>query len=321
MNNTGNPRYRGEIHRLKNAQYERCLWHDMSCTAKPIKAHAIQNSRALEALAEDGHVMMFAPEIRGDKFGVPFKRIGRNLATTFTGLCSAHDTQLFKPIDTSEIDPANPKHCFLVTYRAVLKGLHSALGSAQMVQLSFQKGVELKQFAEDGPEMLSATSQIIGSMYMFEFAQPFHKAYIAGAWDQVKYETLMVPTPPAVAASGVCMPTEVGPVPKRDDRPFLAFSIFPQNDQLFVEFAWLPEADAIMRRATEAIATATGDHQLYLLSKFILKYTETFTLKPSVQETFTKPQVEAITDYFLANSVGNRTEWDDPKLYLFGPRN
>jgi hypothetical protein len=87
-----------------------------------------------------------------------------------------------------------------------------------------------------------------------------------------------------------------------------------------VEFAWLPEADAVMRRATEAIATATGDHQLYLLSKFILKYTETFTLKPSVHETFTKPQLEAITDYFLANSVGNRAEWDDPKLYLFGPR-
>lgn len=320
MNNTGNPRYRGEIHRLKNTQYERCLWHDMSCTGKPIKAHAIQNSRALEALAEDGHVIMFAPEIRGDNFGVPFKRIGRNLATTFTGLCSAHDTQLFKPIDTSEIAPANPEHRFLVAYRAVLKGLHSALGSAQMVQLSFQKGVELKQFAEDGPEMLVATGQIIGSMYMFEFAQPFHMAYVAGAWDQVRYETLMVPTPPAVAASGVCMPTEAGPEPKREDRPFLAFNIFPQNGQLFVEFAWLPEADAMMRRATEAIATATGDHQLYLLSKFILKYTETFTLKPSVHETFTKPQVEAITDYFLANSVGNRAEWDDPKLYLFGPR-
>lgn len=76
----------------------------------------------------------------------------------------------------------------------------------------------------------------------------------------------------------------------------------------------------MMRRATEAIATATGDHQLYPLSKFILKYTETFTLKPSVHEMFTKPQVEAITDHFLANSVGNRAEWDDPKLSLFGPR-
>jgi hypothetical protein len=321
MNPTENPRYKGEIHRIKNTPYEKCLWHTMTCTGVPIKAHAIQNSRALASLAENGHVVMFAPELRGADFDVPFKRIGRNLATTFTGLCSEHDTLLFRPIDTNEIDPANPEHRFLVAYRAVLKGLHAAAGSARMVQLSFQKGVELGQLAEDGPEMMLATTQIIASMYMFEFAQCFHQAYVAGAWDQVRYETLMVPTPaPAIAASGVCLPTEAGPAPKRQDRPFLAFSIFPQNGQLFVEFAWLPEADAIMRRATKDIVAATEDHQLYLLSKFILKYTETFTLKPSVYETFTKPQAGAITEYFLANAAGNRAEWDDPRLYLFGPR-
>lgn len=132
---------------------------------------------------------------------------------------------------------------------------------------------------------------------------------------------MMIPAvAPAVAASGVCMPMEAGPAPKRSDRSFLAFNIFPKSGELFVEFAWLPEADAILRRVTEAILSATGDQQLYLLSKFVLKYTETFTLKPSLYENFTVPQVEAITRYFLANAVGNRDEWDDSKLYLFGPR-
>lgn len=321
MNPKVNPRYKGEIHRLKNTPYEKCLWHTMTCPYPAIRAHAIQNSRALEAIAEDGHVVMFAPELRGNDFVLPFKRIGRNLATTFTGLCSEHDTQLFLPIDTNQIDPANPEHRFLVANRAVLKGLHAAAASAQMVQSSFQKGVELGEFAEDGQEMHVATTQIIAAMYMAEVAMRFHQVYVAGAWNHVQYATLMVPTAvPAIAASGVCMPTEAGPAPNRSDRPFLAFSIFPQNGQLFVEFAWLPEADAIMGRATEAILSATGDQQLYLLSKFVLKYTETFTLKPSVYETFTAPQVEAITRYFLANAAGNRDEWDDPKLYLFEPR-
>jgi hypothetical protein len=321
MNPTENSRYKGEIHRLKNTAYKKCLWHTMTCTRAPIKAHGIQNSRALESLAENGHVVMFAPELRDTDLAIPFKGIGKNLATTFTGLCSEHDTFLFRPIDTNDIDPANPEHRFLVAYRAVLKGLHAAAGSAQMVQLSFQKGVELGHLAEDGPEMMLATTQIIAAMYMIEFADCFHKAYVAGAWDQVIYETLMVPTPaPVIAASGVCLPTEAGAAPKRQDRPFLAFSIFPQNGQLFVEFAWLPEADAIMRRATKDILAAAEDSQLYLLSKFILKYTETFTLKPSVYETFTKPQVGAIAEYFLANAAGNRANLDDPKLYLFGPR-
>jgi hypothetical protein len=293
----------------------------MNCTGVPIKAHAIQNSRALESLAENGHVVMFTPELRGSDLGISFKRIGKNLATTFTGLCSEHDTLLFRPIDTSEIDPANPEHRFLVAYRAVLKGLHAAAGSAQMVQLSFQKGVERGQFAKDGPEMMLATTQFIAATYMFEFAQCFHQAYVTAAWDQVSYETLMVPAPaPVIAASGVCLPTEAGLAPKRQDRPFMAFSMFPQNGQLFVEFAWLPEADAVMRRATKNIVATAENQQLYLLSKFILKYTETFTLRPSLYETFTQPQVAAMTEYFLANAAGNRAEWDDPKLYLFGSR-
>src|ERR1022692_358839 len=172
-----NPKFLSEIHRLKNASYERCLWHTMTCTGTPIRAHAIQNSQTLESLAEDGHVVMFKPELRGDEFGIPFKLVGRNLATTFTGLCSEHDTLLFLPIDTNEIDPANAEHRFLVAYGAVLKGLHSTLGAAQMVQLTFQKGVELGHFPEDGPEMLLATTKIIAGMQMFGVAQCFHHIY------------------------------------------------------------------------------------------------------------------------------------------------
>jgi hypothetical protein len=42
--------------------------------------------------------------------------------------------------------------------------------------------------------------------------------------------------------------------------------------------------------------------------------------KPSVYESFTTPQIEAITRCFLANAAQNCQEWDDPKLYLFKPK-
>jgi hypothetical protein len=290
MNHPDDPKYKAEIHRLKNAQYERCLWHTMTCSSAPIKAHAIQNSRALEVLAEDGHVVMVKPEIKGEEFGLPFKRVGRNLATTFTGMCLEHDTLLFRAIDTNEIDPTNAEHSFLVAYRAVLKGLHAALAVGQMMQ-------------------------------MFEFSQCFHQAYKTTAWDSIVHVTLCIPTlSPALAASGVCLPVEAQTL-KRKNRPFLVFSIFPQNNSHFVQFSWLPEVDVVMRLVTKDIITASGDRQLHLLSKFILKYTETFTLKPSVYESFSRPQVDQITKYFLANAAGGRKDWDDPKLYLFGPLN
>jgi hypothetical protein len=321
MNHPDDPKYKAEIHRLKNAQYERCLWHTMTCSSAPIKAHAIQNSRALEVLAEDGHVVMVKPEIKGEEFGLPFKRVGRNLATTFTGMCLEHDTLLFRAIDTNEIDPTNAEHSFLVAYRAVLKGLHAALAVGQMIQLSFHKGVELGHFSEVGPEMTLATVHAIAAMQMFEFSQCFHQAYKTTAWDSIVHVTLCIPTlSPALAASGVCLPVEAQTL-KRKNRPFLVFSIFPQNNSHFVQFSWLPEVDVVMRLVTKDIITASGDRQLHLLSKFILKYTETFTLKPSVYESFSRPQVDQITKYFLANAAGGRKDWDDPKLYLFGPLN
>src|SRR5690606_33961541 len=119
----------------------------------------------------------------------------------------------------------------------------------------------------------------------------------------------------------VCLPAQATPMLRADKNslPFLVFSIFPQGGSLYVQFSWLPQAESVMRRSIDGIVTAFGDHQLYLLSKFILKYTETFTLRPSVHASFTEQQVEEMRRYFVANSTGERAERDDPKLYLFGP--
>ncbi len=315
-----NPQFLKEIHRLKNAAYERCLWHTMSCTGKPIKAHAIQNSRALDALAEGGHVVMVKPELKGEEFGIVFKPVGRGIATTFTGLCSDHDADLFRPIDTNEIDPTKAEHRFLVAYRAVFKGLHSALAAPQSVQLVLQKGVEFGHLSKDGPEAVMAAERFVAGMKMALFAQWFHRFYLASDWGQLRHVTLSIPMPSqAVAASGVVIPAEAQSMLNQEVWPLLIFSIFPLSASLYVQFSWLPEADGVMRSATNGIVAASGEHQLYLLSKFILKYTETFALKPSVHASFTKQQVDAIKNYFLANAAGVRAEWDDPKLYLFGP--
>src|ERR1019366_8570060 len=116
--------------------------------------------------------------------------------------------------------------------RALLKGLHSALGAAQMVQMSFQKGVELGHFHEDGPEMLLATTNIIAGMQMFGVAQCFHHIYTTKDWGALPSATLQIPTPsPTLAASGVCLPAEAIPMLRADKNclPFLVFSIFPQD--------------------------------------------------------------------------------------------
>jgi hypothetical protein len=156
---------------------------------------------------------------------------------------------------------------------------------------------------------------------MFGVAQCFHQIYTTKDWGSLPSVTLHIPTSsPTLAASGVCLPIEAIPILRADNNslPFLVFSLFPQGHSLYVQFSWLPPVEVVMRESIDGIVTARGNHQLYLLSKFILKYTETFTLRPSVYASFTKQQVEEMTRYFVANSTGGRDEWDDPKLYLFG---
>jgi hypothetical protein len=107
--------------------YEKCLHGDMKCDGKPIDAHSIQNAKVLELIQTDGHVLM--PDFRLVK-GEPkleFVKIGRNDASTFTGLCSKHDTELFKSIDTEPLDVDNCEHLRQLAYRSVMRELHTHL--------------------------------------------------------------------------------------------------------------------------------------------------------------------------------------------------
>ena len=54
-----------------------------------------------------------------------FKSVGRNDATTFTGLCSEHDRRMFEPIDKATINVLDEEHLFLFAYRSVLRELHA----------------------------------------------------------------------------------------------------------------------------------------------------------------------------------------------------
>jgi hypothetical protein len=107
--------------------YGKCLYKDLKCDGKPIDAHSIQNANVLELIQTDGHVLM--PDFRL-VHGAPkleFIKIGRNDASTFTGLCSKHDAELFKSIDTEPLDVDNCEHLRQLAYRAAMREFHTHL--------------------------------------------------------------------------------------------------------------------------------------------------------------------------------------------------
>jgi hypothetical protein len=90
--------------RIDKSQFSRCLESSFQCSERAIRAHSVQNSHVLDQLARDGHVVGLTPSVtlaEGPK--IDFALVGRNQATTFTGLCSRHDDLIFAPIEKPEL--------------------------------------------------------------------------------------------------------------------------------------------------------------------------------------------------------------------------
>src|ERR1700720_3045384 len=90
--------------------YAKCLAPSMDCDEEPIRAHSIQNSRVLNLIETEGHVIMPRYRLVNGEPTMEFAKVGRNNASTFTGLCSKHDAELFKAIDTEPLDVDNCEH-------------------------------------------------------------------------------------------------------------------------------------------------------------------------------------------------------------------
>lgn len=55
---------------------------------------------------------------------VPPELLGINSASTFTGFCSKHDTQLFAPLETEDFR-STFQQCFLLGYRAFAREVYT----------------------------------------------------------------------------------------------------------------------------------------------------------------------------------------------------
>jgi hypothetical protein len=117
----------GTFVQARKKTYEKCLYGDLTCAEKPIDAHSIQNAKVLELIQTNGHVLMPDFRLVDGEPKLEFAKIGRNDASTFTGLCSKHDTELFKSIDTEPLDVDNCKHLTQLAYRSVMREFHTHL--------------------------------------------------------------------------------------------------------------------------------------------------------------------------------------------------
>jgi hypothetical protein len=129
----------------------------------------------------NGHVIM--PRLEASFKRRPktvFRRIGRNQATTFTGLCGTHDQQIFERVDTVPIALSSREQLFLLAYRAALQESHATRKAAVDTQTAFLAGAEKGLYSKEEPTRagLHATKHLMLAFITYEATRHLGHAYL-----------------------------------------------------------------------------------------------------------------------------------------------
>jgi hypothetical protein len=104
---------------------------------------------------------------------------------------------------------------------------------------------------------------------------------------------------------------------KRLEPKFIVLNVFPQKQDTIILLSYLREHQKALKPHANKIITATGEDQLYLLSKTILRYCENFVISPEHFKGFSQQKIDAIKNFYLATVRQIDLDHDDQNLMLF----
>jgi hypothetical protein len=282
-------------------RFNKCLDVTMSCSHAAIRAHSVQNSTALSYIEEDGHVSELRLRIENDKPVCRFQRIGRNNASTFTGLCGTHDTELFKPIDTKPLNITDAEQLFLIAYRSVTRELHVVMESAIRIQTTFERQAAIGLVPKDqpSPQMIEATKAMYKSWLVWRYRfNHYDNALVKGQFNNILHSTFVVKARQPVLAASSFFPDSDIKDPKKLTR--IALNIIPTAaDETAVIFSYPKSQSGIARKRIAPIILKSGDEKLLALSTLMLDATENFFVRPSHLLSWPDEKRETIEKSFM----------------------
>lgn len=304
-----------ETQRLR---YGRCLDPTLSCEHKAIRAHSVQKATAIDLIAENNHVSEIKFKLVKKKPECRFELIGRNNASTFTGFCSEHDAEIFRPIDTKPLSIDDEEQLFLLAYRSVSRELHATLEGAMKIQSAYLSLVEKGEVPKDQPSAagIEAVQHMMKAWaawkYRFKF---FDKRFEDKRFKELRHIKFVIKErKPSLAASSF-FSADLKPWGK----PFVAIivNIVPLSEsETAVIFSY---ARKHSRKAVEylrPITTASGQKKLYELSFLLIDRAENFFVRPSVVAGWGAEKLRNIENAFTATVVEGHPE-RIPDLMLF----
>lgn len=313
------PKQLQQFFEVQASKLNRCLEPALSCDKKTIRAHSIQNARVLDLLVEDGHVI--TPQQKMGKSGpkIVFEKVGRNNASTFTGLCAEHDASLFQVLDKLPFDQGNPEQLFQLAYRSITRELYVIMEGAARIQAAYCGKVERGEIPGDVPtdEGLMATQFLMNAyevyLYRLTYFDPLFALRDFGA---VQHDVFRFRGQnPTVAVSSLF---SLRGLLRNDDLVRCILNVMPVSDEETVVVFSYGNADAPMARtALNRIHSANGDYQKYEISKLIVDRVENFVLSPRSFAAWNVEKRKIMHDAFVSTILGEKETADHKELMLF----
>lgn len=294
--------------RMNEARIKHCIHPNQAeCSGKIIKAHAIQNNRILSHISDNGVVYMVKSIGNKTRLQYIFKRVGRAAATTFTGFCGTHDTNLFLPIETVSYNGTDQQK-FMFAYRAFSFEYHKKL-EAQNVY---------KKLADVKPSLLKSNQHLergegyeLGLNDITRHKAILDDALLTNNYDIIETVELSFDGQANIAlCSGFFLEydiegNQVNPI---DDpaiiMKILLLNLFPQDDKLYVLFSWLREDAPTYQGFKYQLLSLSKIAQLQVLNNMIPVYSENTVYNPSFIDAWSEREKRQYLWIFEGSATG-----------------
>lgn len=306
----------GKFMDLRKQGYDRCMYLDFKCERDAIRAHSVQNGKVLDLLQRDNHVVIPQPKFdvaNGASFELGL--IGRNKALIFTGLCSAHDTELFKLADTLSLDINNKKQLEQYGYRAVMKELHTCIEEgARFYALNadqVKKGL-VKPGESDAARMAVFFSDRAWRLFRYR-SQNFDTPILEGKDPPIEHRIVTINGQKPTLAVSSFFGVGSG---KNGDTIGVMLSVVPEIEKTTAVLSYAMSQKDAVTKALPDLFDDTAD-QKKALSHTILQRVENFTLAPAFYDGWSADKKKKVVEYFNESLHSEKPPPKDAEFSLF----
>lgn len=266
------------------------------CSGNIVQAHTIQRRGSLEKISRNGHVYTFRTDAaKIIKTGTPeINLIGISKASTFTGFCSYHDNDLFKPIER-ETFSLNTETVFLLGYRVLCHELFTkGAFKEQMLYVKnnldkgkpFSRQIEIQDLADQFLLGIEA-----GLIDLTNIKTRYDELLLMHDFSGVNYYAIFLENTPDFVCSGFTQPTHDFNGNQLQDladldiaSESLAFSIIATDLGGVIIYSWVDKKTS-STQLIRSLANLAPEKQLNASARFAFEYFENLYLSPNWWES------------------------------------